>query len=243
MIYALVVGLGINSVPLSALSFSTVKDENLAEKSSSVVKTIVKELREDSKIVMGAVGAAILYGIANDQITARVCHQYFSEGFHRSMIKNDSISCHMIGVTNPTLLGLFWGVAATWWFGLLLGVPVAAAARIGKWPKLEVGDLIKPVGAGIAGLGTMGLAAGIYGYLASYNGCLSLKDVFRMRRIAGKTPLDAMDRYIANAYAHDVAYEGGVLVAVGIIAEVLHERYKRSLKEKQDQKDAKVLPR
>lgn len=56
--------------------------------------------------------AAVVYGILHDQITARICVEYFTIG-HARLIDSDS----------PTVLGLFWGVVATWWVGLPLSVP------------------------------------------------------------------------------------------------------------------------
>ena len=61
-------------------------------------------------IVLMCVIAAVSYGIAHDQVTARVCVEYFTVG-HPTMFDTD----------DPTRLGLGWGIIATWWVGLLLG--------------------------------------------------------------------------------------------------------------------------
>jgi hypothetical protein len=53
-------------------------------------------------IIFLSVAAAIVYGIVHDQITARICIEYFTIG-HPRLIDSDS----------PTVLGLFWGVVAT----------------------------------------------------------------------------------------------------------------------------------
>ena len=97
------------------------------------------------KIVLLAVLAAVVYGIVHDQITARVCVEYFTVA-HPPVFHTDS----------PTLLGLGWGVIATWWVGFILGVPAAALARWGKAPKLAAKDLIGPMGVL---LGAMALCA------------------------------------------------------------------------------------
>ncbi len=62
--------------------------------------------------------AAISYGIVHDQITARICVEYFTVG-HPRLTDSDL----------PTVLALFWGVVATWWVGLPLGLGLAFAAR------------------------------------------------------------------------------------------------------------------
>lgn len=72
------------------------------------------------RIVRLAGAASVVYGILHDQVTARVCVEYFTIG-HPSIF----------GTEDPTLLGIGWGILATWWAGPLLGVPPALAARWG----------------------------------------------------------------------------------------------------------------
>ena len=38
-----------------------------------------------------------------------------------------------------------YGIVATWWVGLILGIPLATIARIGSRSKMTVGSLIRPV--------------------------------------------------------------------------------------------------
>src|SRR5262245_58028888 len=85
-------------------------------------------------IVLLGVFAAVLYGILHDQVTARVCVEYFTIG-HPPYFNTDS----------PTLLALGWGFLATWWVGLPLGILLAVAAREGKRPKRDVQTLFRPV--------------------------------------------------------------------------------------------------
>ncbi|MDA0768100.1 MAG: hypothetical protein O3A92_14920, partial [Verrucomicrobia bacterium] len=53
-------------------------------------------------IIITSVLAAMFYGIIHDQVTARICVEYFTIG-HPRLIDSDS----------PGVLGLFWGVVAT----------------------------------------------------------------------------------------------------------------------------------
>lgn len=69
-------------------------------------------------IVILCIGSAVCYGIAHDQITARVCVEYFTIG-HPPVFDTNS----------PTLPGLGWGVLATWWVGAISGIPLAVAAE------------------------------------------------------------------------------------------------------------------
>jgi len=72
---------------------------------------------ESLKIVFASIAAAILYGIVHDQFTARICVEYFTV-FHPPVFATRS----------PTLLGIGWGIIATWWVGALLGLVLALVA-------------------------------------------------------------------------------------------------------------------
>ena len=65
-------------------------------------------------VVLGCVGYACLLGIALDLITANVAVAYFSV-HHPRIVETD----------NPWILALVWGVAASWWFGLIGGIILA----------------------------------------------------------------------------------------------------------------------
>ena len=104
------------------------------------------------KIVLLAVAAAVVYGIVHDQITVRVCLEYFTVA-HPPIFG---------GTQSPTLLALGWGVIATWWVGLPLGIILALAARVGRIPKITAGDLLKPIGVGLLIVGLLAMLAGFY---------------------------------------------------------------------------------
>jgi hypothetical protein len=78
------------------------------------------------RIVLFSLGCALLYGIVHDQVTARVCVEYFTVG-HPSLL----------GLRDPTVLGIVWGIIATWWVGLALGLLLAASSCSGSpWRRL-----------------------------------------------------------------------------------------------------------
>src|SRR6185437_6421326 len=81
--------------------------------------------REALKIVLLPTCAAIAYGIVMDQITIRVCPEYFTIAHP-----------HILNTASLTLLALAWGVIATWWAGAIAGVAFAIASRTGKLPKV-----------------------------------------------------------------------------------------------------------
>ena len=57
-----------------------------------------------------------------------------------------------------TLLALGWGVLATWWVGLALGIYLAVACRVGRRPKLTAGDLVRPLGVLLAWMAVISAA-------------------------------------------------------------------------------------
>jgi hypothetical protein len=76
------------------------------------------------RIVLATLATTLLYGVAHDQITARISIEYFTVG-HQRLFAHDS----------PTLHGLAWGVIATWWVGIALGAALALCARAGSRPR------------------------------------------------------------------------------------------------------------
>jgi hypothetical protein len=168
---------------------------------------------ETIKIILLGVGAAIVYGILHDQITARVCVEYFTIG-HPPVFHTDS----------PTLLGLGWGVIATWWVGLPLGVLLAAAARVGSLPKTDARDLLKPVGVMMACCGVLALTAGVVGYVLANNGAVTLDG-----RLAARIPPARHALFLADLFAHTASYGGGFVGGLILCLWVVMRRYRRRM--------------
>src|SRR5438552_9368693 len=105
---------------------------------------------ESLKIILLCILAAVVFGILHDQVTARVCVEYFTIG-HPPVFHTDS----------PTLLALGWGVIATWWVGLPLGILLASSARVGTWPRISARQLISPM---LILLVIMGVCAAFFGW-------------------------------------------------------------------------------
>ena len=149
-------------------------------------------------IILMSVLAAVSYGVLQDQVTARVCVEYFTIG-HVQYIQTDS----------PTLLGLYWGVVATWWVGLPLGVLLAIAARIGKRPKRSARSLIKPIVILMGIIGACALLSGIIGSIAAAKGWVIL-----LEPLATKVPAEKHVAFLADLWAHLAAYCAGAVGAV-----------------------------
>ncbi|EEF58255.1 hypothetical protein [Pedosphaera parvula] len=142
------------------------------------------------KIVLTCILAAVGYGVIHDQFTARVCVEYFTVG-HPPLLNTNS----------PTLLGLFWGVVATWWVGLLLGVPLAMAARLGKKPKLTAQQIVSPLFRLLGFMGCLALTAGLMGYVLAMRGSIQLPDF-----LAEVIPPSHHMGFVADWWAHFASY-------------------------------------
>lgn len=157
---------------------------------------------EGFKIVGGSILAAVLYGIAQDQVTARVCVEYFTIGH-----------VNLFGTDSPTLLAFGWGIIATWWVGLLLGIPLAVCARVGSRPKLTLRQLKLPIARLLLVMGAVAAVSGVIGYLAARGGAIRLVEPYASEIEPSRHAL-----FLADGAAHEAAYfcgfVGGVVLCV-----------------------------
>src|SRR5678815_3097494 len=153
------------------------------------------------QIIVLGVASAVLYGILHDQVTARVCLEYFTV-FHPPVFRT----------TSPTLLGLGWGIIATWWVGLPLGVLLALAARAGSsQPRLNVCDLFRPVIYLMIMVGAIASVAGISGWLLAMHGVVGLPEW-----LAASIPTARHARFMADWWAHSTSYVAGAVGGLGL---------------------------
>ena len=147
------------------------------------------------RIIITSILAACLYGIIHDQVTARICVEYFTIG-HPRLIDSDS----------PTVLGLFWGVVATWWVGLPMGIGLAIASRAGSRAKLTCSQLIRPIGLLLCGMFGVAILAGFIGYITSKTGVFSLRPPLSTR-----VPDDKHVAFLTVGWAHSGSYLAGMI--------------------------------
>jgi hypothetical protein len=148
---------------------------------------------EALKIVWLSIAAAVAYGIVHDQITARICIEYFTV-FHPHTIDSDS----------PTMQGLVWGVKATWWVGAGLGIPLALVARLGSWPKKRARDLARPLLLLMAASAIVALCAGLIGAALASAGVIWVHP-----RWADLIPREHHIGFLAAGWAHAASYLSG----------------------------------
>jgi len=167
---------------------------------------------ESFKIIALATLAAILYGILHDLVTTRICLEYFTI-FHPPLFN---------GTTNPTLLALGWGVIATWWVGLPLGIILAICSRSGKLPKRSARQLLKPLTITLLILAALAALSGIIGYHLTASG----------RYIPPNEITSAFLRpehipfFIADAFTHLASYAFGALLGLALSLYTLIKRYR-----------------
>ena len=154
------------------------------------------------------VGSAIAYGIVHDQVTARVCVEYFTVA-HPPRFDTD----------DPTLLGLGWGIIATWWVGLILSVPLILAARFGTRPKRSAKSLGRPIVVLLGIMAVCALAAGLTGYQLASAGTIQLSGP-----LAEMIPRERHARLLADLWAHSASYAVGLLGGLIVVAWVWFSR-------------------
>jgi hypothetical protein len=162
-------------------------------------------------IVLLSVLAAIVYGIVHDQVTARICVEYFTIG-HPPVFDTDS----------PTLLGLGWGVIATWWVGLILGVPLAITARAGRYPKRPVAQLVRPIGVLLACMAVTALLAGLTGHVLARRGAIVLN-----WPLAHLVPEEKHVPFLTDLWAHSASYLAGFIGGIVLIVVTWRSRRPR----------------
>ena len=163
---------------------------------------------ESLKIVLLSIAAAIAYGILHDQVTARICVEYFTIGH-----------APIFGTEDPTLLGIGWGILATWWVGLFLGAPMAIVARAGKRPKRDAASLVRPIAILMAVSACGAVVAGLLGWM------LASRDVVRLvGPMAEAVPADRHVAFLIDGFAHTASYGFGFVGGLILMALVWRSR-------------------
>jgi hypothetical protein len=165
------------------------------------------------KIWCATILFAVGYGIAHDEVTARVSIEYFTVG-HPPLVETNS----------ATLVAVAWGVVATWWVGALGGFLLAAAARIGPAPRIGMRELLVPGGVLLGAMAFLSLLAGLTGYVFARLDLVAIDSYF-----ARNVPASSHDRFVADSWAHLSAYISGaigclVLCLWVIVKRVAHSR-------------------
>lgn len=163
------------------------------------------------RIVLLAIVAAIAYGIAHDLVTAHVCVEYFTVA-HPPLFPTD----------DPVLLALGWGVVATWWVGLLLGLLLAHAALRGSEQVRTARSLVRPIVVLLAVMAVCAAVAGVVAWLGMRAGWFVM-----VGPLAQRIPAAQHAGFVADSAAHLTSYVVGAIGGV-----VLARRVRRSRRAK-----------
>ncbi|MGA2219036.1 MAG: hypothetical protein ABSG51_13160 [Terracidiphilus sp.] len=158
---------------------------------------------ERSKIIFGCILASVVYGIVHDQFTARICIEYFTV-FHPPVFATQS----------PTLLGIRWGIIATWWAGAIIGLLLSTAARSGRRNRLTALQLVPWV---VRLLIFMAICASVFGTIGYFWG--SMPPGF-----SGILPHELDRRFLADWWAHTASYASGFVGGLTLCVMVIIKR-------------------
>lgn len=158
----------------------------------------------ETLVVLMCLIAAMAYGVAHDQVTARVCLEYFTIA-HPPLFPTGSV----------TLLAACWGVAATVGIGAVLGVVLALVSQAGPAPAIPLGRLLPLVLGLLAATAAAALLAGLLGY-----GLARAAIVGMPGTLAPLIVPQRHDRFMAVWFAHGASYlvglAGGLWLVYGI---------------------------
>ena len=162
------------------------------------------------KVILLCVAGAVAYGIIHDQITARLCIEYFT-------IAHPPLP--WLNSNSPTLVGLAWGVAATFWVGLALGFPMALASQSPPSPPVPLARLGKAILLLLATMAVAAMLFGLAGFELSRRGILSLPEGF-----SDLSPSAHYHRFMAVWFAHGASYLFGLLGGLYLIISTWNQR-------------------
>jgi hypothetical protein len=128
---------------------------------------------------------------------------------------------------SSTLLGLGWGILATWWVGVLIGIPLAFAARAGRRPKREPLSLCRAIALLMIVMACGATLAGVVGYLLARS-----RVVVLLEPLASRVPPEKHVSFIADLWSHSASYLVG---AIGGIVLIVSTWRSRSIIARQDQ--------
>jgi hypothetical protein len=160
------------------------------------------------RIVALAVLAAVVYGVLHDLVTANLCVEYFTIG-HPTIVPTES----------PMELALVWGVLATWWVGLGLGLLLAFAARRGRRPPRSALSLVGPISRLLVTMAAVAAVAGGVGWLGAASGLVQL-----IGPLATAVPTDRHVPFLAVLWAHLASYAAAAIGGIVLCFRVWRSR-------------------
>lgn len=163
---------------------------------------------ESGKIVGLAIAASVGYGLIHDQITVRLSPAYFTEW---------QVHADFFQHPNLTVVALFWGVVATWWVGLILGILLSCASVLGKGSHWIWRDLVRP----------LLFVMGVTGALAALGYVISRAAGFQVSPNTVGFWIEDPEEYARFSsvwVAHTLSYLGAGIGGFGLCVHILRKR-------------------
>jgi len=176
---------------------------------------LVRSALEGAGILAMSIAGAIVYGIAHDLITTRICLEYFTIG-HPPVWG---------GTHDPTVLAFTWGVIATWWAGAIIGIPLALAAQVGRLPRRSAASMVRPIVVLLCAMAAIATAAGIVSFEWYRNPAGALLDP-----LTSGIPIQAQPAFMVDLWIHLASYGAGFFGGIVLIGWVLVRRYRAEVK-------------
>jgi hypothetical protein len=165
---------------------------------------------QEAKIILLSTVAAIAYGIVHDQITVRLCIEYFTIA-HPPLFPTSS----------PTVLGICWGIAATFGVGALLGIILALVSQSEGLPPLPISQVFKSILGLLSVTAISASLAGVLGFELSQRSIICLPATF-----SEIVPFNQHHRFMAVWFVHGASYLVGVTGGSFVILRIWWERGK-----------------
>lgn len=175
--------------------------------------TMLSKLAYFAKTLVASILAAVLYGLIHDQITIRICPEYFTV-WHP----------HLIDTNSLTVLALFWGVIATWWMGAFLGFVLGGTAVVGRRPIPPFKSVLQCL-ARIMAITAFG--AVVIGFVAAL-GHFTMPSFVMGSAVSQMSP-DVQHRFTIDLFIHNASYNVAP-VATAVYAVLIYKGRMRNAK-------------
>jgi hypothetical protein len=166
--------------------------------------------RRKTQIVGLSIVAAIAYGVLHDEITARICFEYFTVAHPP-----------LFGTTSPAILGICWGIVAALGVGLVLGVGLALVSHSEDLPPIPIRHLLQSILTLLSVAAVSAVLAGVVGFELSQRSLVCLP-----AGLAEVIPISRQDRFMAVWFAHGASYLVGLTGGLFLILRIWWARGK-----------------
>ena len=163
---------------------------------------------QKTKVVLVTMLAAIGYGIVHDQITARLCVEYFTVA-HPPLFHTSS----------PTILGFCWGIFATIGIGAVLGTLLAAVSQSEESAGYPISSLVRAIFILLGAMAYAAALAGFVGFELSRKSIIAIPQSFR-----DMIPAGHWDWFMAVWFAHCASYFVGMVGGALLVLRIWKER-------------------